>query len=340
MTQDLLHAILQDNAVGSKDTELENLRHRCEALEAAVLSLALGIYDVQDYISLYAKYPKLRRKLRKCGHNMHVPLTKYHVAQFKKGGPPIQIDTQYLVESAISLEKSHVLDLFKQGYHTVAGSIHTEHEAIVRRSLYYKFLEQATKILLMFLGIIISAFGLLVHIVRRPKKAIKFILRIDISFTEKVHRIVHTWFPMLVNPERYLRDVHNDPNHRVLVEISNTLESNWWNADMGSYSEGEHFDDTISDMISEESGAPQPSADAPESQSICGASPIEGTLHSIVSPRIEPLVIGVLTDVRPPRNDIPGEPPSSLTTQEGRSTYGQWAVIIVAVILAIVYIML
>ena len=335
MAQDLLHAIFQDNAVGNKDTELESLRHRCEALEVAVLSLALGVYDVQDYISLYAKYPKLRRKLKKCGQNMHVPLTKYHAVQFKKGGPPIQIDTQYLVESAISLEKSRVLDLFKQGYHTVAGVIHMEYEALVRRSIYYKFLEQATKILLMFLGIVISIFGLFVHIVRSPKKAIRFILRIDISFTEKVRRVVQTWFPMLLNPERYLRDVHNDPNHRVLAEISNTLEGNWWNSDMGSYSEGGQFDDTMSEMASEESGVALISVDAPDSQSICGASPIVGVPQFIVSPRIEPAIIDVC-----PSQSTSGQSSNNPATQDESSIYGKGIVIVVAAILVIVYIML
>lgn len=342
MNQELLQAIFQDNAVGNKDTELENLKRRCEVLEAAVLSLALGVYDVQDYISLYAKFPRLRRRLKKCGQNMHIPLTKYHAVQFKKGGPPIQVDTQYLVESAISLERSRVLDLFKQGYHTVAGSIHAEHEALVRKSLIYKLLEKATKVMLMLLGIIISAGGLLIYVARRPKAVIKFVLRLDIPLTEKIRRVIHTWFPMLLNPERYLRDVHNDSNHRVLAELSNTLEGNWWNGDTGSYSDGGQFDDTMSDMVSEESGVALVSVDAPELQPTCDASPIEILSQTVISPRTDPVVIDALTDVCPSRNTIIENCVSSnhTTAHNEENIYGRWIVITVAIVLIIIYAML
>lgn len=348
MDQELLHAIFQDNTVGNKDTELENLRRRCEALEAAVLSLALGVYDVQDYVSLYSRYPRLRRKLKKCGQNMHIPLTKYHAVQLKRGAPPIQIDTKYLVESAMSLERSRVLDLFKRGYHTVAGSIYAEYEALVRKSLAYKFLEKATKLFLMFLGIVISACGLLVYIVRRPKAVIRFIFRLDVSLAEKARRVIHTWFPMLLNPERYLRDVHNDPNHRVFAELSNTLEANWWSGDTGSYSDGGQFDDTMSDIESEESGVVRVSIDAPRSQSMHDATPIEITSQFTTSPRIEPVVVETLADICPPRGNIiddSGSPnhldnSSHPTAQDEDSIYGRWIIIAVATVLAIIYVIL
>ncbi|TNJ28248.1 hypothetical protein GMRT_14399 [Giardia muris] len=225
-----LNTLLLHSGVIARDAELDALRQRCETLELAVLSLSMGIYELEDYTAFIARYPRLRRRLQKKLGAMHTPLMQYHSRPFAQAGRPVRLDSADMLATAVSIERASILSKLEGGFQTVAGKLVQMREQQRRNSLWYPFIERCMKCILFTFGVLYSAFHLFGFCFLHPVRVVQYCFK-PIPFSSKVRRVLFEWFPMCIDPQAFLRDMENPVDGDLLNEIVNAAGFSRWQDD-------------------------------------------------------------------------------------------------------------
>lgn len=225
-----LNTLLLHSGVIARDAELDALRQRCESLELAVLSLSMGVYELEDYISFLARYPRLRRRLHKRLGAMHTPLMQYHSRPFAQAGRPVRLDSADMLATAVSIERASILSKLEGGFQTVAGKLVQMREQQRRNSFWYPVIERSMKCILFTFGVLYSAFHLCGFCLLHPIRVTHYCFK-PIPFSTKVRRVLFEWFPMCIDPQAFLRDMENPVDGDLINEIVAAAGFSRWQDD-------------------------------------------------------------------------------------------------------------